>query len=435
MAQPAVRVPAPSPTTATRVRYKVLTWCVLLAAVTYMDRVCISVTAPGIMNDLGLSDTQMGLVFSAFTLAYGAFEIPTGWWGDRVGTRRVLTRIVTWWSSFTILTAAAFNYYVLLAIRFLFGAGEAGAWPNVARTLSRWFPATERGSAQGIFFTGAHGGAALTPILVTFMLGYMHWRWIFVIFGFVGFIWAIGWWRWYRDDPAEHPEVSAAELKYIEAGRLTAGSHSLKGVPWRRIFGSRNVPLLCLMYFTQTYGFYFFITWLPTYLARERGFSAMGLGFFAALPMIFCVIADVTGGLATDRLSRAYGLRIGRAVVGGASFLFAGASMLAGTAAQDPKTAAVLLALAAGWSTFCLGPAWGTCLDIAGHHAGVVSACMNTAGQVGGMLSPVILGLAVQYWANWSVPLYVTGLLFLIGGLCWAFIDPRQRIEAGAEAL
>jgi MFS family permease len=139
-----------------RVRYAVLAFCCALAAVTYLDRVCISVTANGIMRDLGLSELQMSFVFSAFTFAYGLFEIPTGHWGDRIGTRRVLTRIVAWWSTFTILTAGVFNYVSLLVVRFLFGAGEAGAWPNAARTFSRWFPATERGTAQGIFFMGAH---------------------------------------------------------------------------------------------------------------------------------------------------------------------------------------------------------------------------------------------------------------------------------------
>src|SRR5262245_16172608 len=184
-----------------RVRYRVLGLAVLLAGITYLDRVCISLTAPAMMRDLGLSKVQMSLVFSAFTLAYGIFEIPTGWWGDRIGTRRVLTRIVIWWSSFTIFTAGAFNYVSLLVIRFLFGVGEAGAWPNAAKTFSRWFPVTERGTAQGIFFMGAHLAGGLTPLLVTAMLVRMHWRWVFVVFGAVGFVWAAVWFWWFRDEP------------------------------------------------------------------------------------------------------------------------------------------------------------------------------------------------------------------------------------------
>src|SRR5262245_21914844 len=199
-----------------RVRYRVVGLAVLLAAITYLDRVAISLTAEPMMRDLSLDTIQMGFVFSAFTLAYGLFEIPTGWWGDRIGTRRVLTRIVVWWSSFTIATAAAFNYGSLLVIRFLFGVGEAGAWPNAARTFSRWIPLSERGTAQGIFFMGAHLGGALTPILVTAMLKVMHWRSVFIIFGAVGFVWAAIWYWWFRDDPEQHRAVSRRELEHIQ---------------------------------------------------------------------------------------------------------------------------------------------------------------------------------------------------------------------------
>src|SRR5688572_28763556 len=160
------------------------------------------------MRDLALTPEQMSFVFSAFTFAYGLFEIPTGHWGDRIGSRRVLTRIVAWWSAFTIATAGTFNYASLLIVRFLFGAGEAGAWPNAARTFSRWFPSSERGTAQGIFFMGAHLAGGLTRILVTVMLGWMHWRWVFVVFGVVGFVWAAAWHAWFRDEPEHHKSVS-----------------------------------------------------------------------------------------------------------------------------------------------------------------------------------------------------------------------------------
>ncbi|MBL8232851.1 MAG: MFS transporter [Bryobacterales bacterium] len=412
----------------TQVRYKVLGYTIVLGMVTYMDRVAISITSRDIQKELSLTDFQMSLVFSAFTLAYGMFEIPTGWWGDRVGTRRVLTRIVSWWSAFTIATAAAFNYHSLLAIRFLFGIGEAGAWPNVARTFSRWFPQSERGRAQGIFFTGAHFGAAFTPVVATWLLTLVHWRWVFVIFGSVGFLWALAWYRWFRDEPSEHAEVNEAERHHIESGRGPAGSHTMHGVPWGAIFSNRNVLLLCAAYFAQSYGFYFFLTWMPTYLARVRGFSAMNVGLFAGLPMVFCVLSDIFGGVAADWASRRFGLRVGRASVGITSYLCASLCMLAGTAAEEPRTAALLLALAAGWASFCLGAAWGTVLDISGANAGVVGGVMNTAGQIGGMLSPVILGYVVQNWSDWNYPLYLTGVLFLLGAFCWLFIDPRRPI-------
>jgi MFS family permease len=409
----------------TRARYKVLAIAVLLAGITYLDRVCIGVTAPHIMRELNLSQVQMSWVFSSFTLAYGLFEIPTGWWGDVVGTRRVLARIVTWWSSFTILTGTAFNYPSMLAIRFLFGVGEAGAWPNVARTFSRWFPLRERGTAQGIFFMGAHLAGGLTPLLVTTLLAYFHWRVLFVLFGSIGFVWAIGWYRWFRDDPAEHASVNAAERPNIESGRVAAASHKFDRAAWKQLLANRTVAALCFMYLTQSYGFNFYIYWLPTYLKNVRGFSGLQQGIMAGLPLTLSVLADLLGGITTDWLSRRYGLRVGRATVGGGSLAAAGLFMIGGTFVSNPVLAAVLISLAAASSNFLLGAAWGTCIDLGGRHSGVLSAAMNTSGQVGAFVSPLLVGYVVQHFANWNAPLYLTGALYLAGALCWLWINPR----------
>ncbi len=231
------------------VRYRVLAMTVALAFLTYMDRVCISVTAPAILRDLRLTTIQMGFVFSAFTAAYALFEIPTGWWADRIGSRRVLTRIVIWWSVFTGLTGAAWDFRSLLALRALFGAGEAGAWPTVARALSRWFPERERGTAQGIFFMGAHLGGGLTPILVAAIAERLGWRATFPLLSVFGFVWAASWFRWYRDEPRDHASVSAEEVAWIESGKrampeeLSNSRHSPSGlenagslVPVRDVF-------------------------------------------------------------------------------------------------------------------------------------------------------------------------------------------------------
>ncbi len=226
---------------ASRVRYRVLAFAVALAALTYLDRVCIAQTAPAMMRDLGLTNVQMGFVFSAFTIAYAVFEIPTGAWGDRIGSRRVLTRIVIWWSSFTIATAAAYNYASLLVIRFLFGMGEAGAFPNVSKSFSRWFPTAERGTAQGIFFAGAHLGGGLTPLLVAALLSVMTWRLVFVVFGTVGFVWAVAWFQWFRDEPADHPAVNRAERKFIESGRRDDRLDRLDANVFGRIVTDRNM--------------------------------------------------------------------------------------------------------------------------------------------------------------------------------------------------
>ena len=425
--------PPPGKPPMTRVRYRVLAFTVALAAVTYLDRVCISRAEGRIRSDLGLSKVQMGFVFSAFTIAYALFEIPTGAWGDRIGPRRVLTRIVAWWSSFTIATAGAFNYASMLTIRFFFGMGEAGAFPNASKVISRWFPAVERGTAQGIFFAGAHLGGGLTPILVGALLTVMDWRWIFAVFGLLGFVWAREWYRWFRDEPADHPEVGEAERKYIEAGRLGDRPHALDARRLGRILSDRNVIALCLMYFTQAYGFYFNITWLPTYLAKARGFEDPALGILAGLPLILSSVADLTGGLATDRLVRSMGPRAGRCGIGGASLLVAGLALIAGAAVEERWTAAILIALAGAADSFLLGSAWSTCLDIAGHDAGLVTGAMNTAGQLGAFLSPIILPFFLPEGAeDWATPLYIAGGLYLAGSACWLFIDPRRPI-AGVE--
>lgn len=417
---------------ATRARHVVVGLAVLLAMVTYIDRACIATLAPNIMRDLHLSKEQMSLVYSAFALAYAAFEIPTAWWADKIGTRRVLTRIVLWWSGFTMATGAAFNFVSLVATRFLFGAGEAGAWPSAARAFSRWVPRRERGTVQGIFFTGAHLAGGLTPMLVLFMTGFMSWRAVFVVFGFLGVAWAIVWHRWFRDDPSEHPSVNAAELDKIRAGREPEGEHPKSWEYWRRLFGHRNILPLCLMYFPNSYAFYFCITWLPTYLAEKHGFEAISLGFFAGLPLIMSVMGDLLGGVTTDAVASRYGLRMGRAAVGVVAYIVAGVAMLMATVVGHPVLAGALIAVAVGASMFTLGAAWGTCLDIGGSHAGVVSATMNTSGQISSVLSPLMVTYLLGRFGDWNAPLYVMGGLFLFGAVCWCFIDPRRRVFEGS---
>jgi MFS family permease len=412
----------------TRVRRKVLAMAVALAAITYLDRVVISVARPYIARDLHLSPTEMGYVFSAFYVAYALFEIPTGWWGDRVGTRRVLTRIVCWWSVFTVLTGTAFSYSSLLAIRFLFGAGEAGAWPNVARTFSRWFPRRERGTAQGVFFVGAHLSGGLTPMLVTVLLVYCDWRLLFAAFGSLGFVWAFVWYRWFRDSPSEHPEVGAVERATIEGGSGADTGPALEKTRWKRLLANRTVACLCLMYFTQSFGGAFYVTWLPTYLT-SRGLSGLTAGLLAGLPLTLSALADLGGGITADRTAQRFGLRVGRVIVGGGSLAAAGLFTIAGTFAAAPVTAAVLIALGGASSNFLLGAAWGTCVDIGGRRSGSVSAAMNTSGQVGSILSPILVASVVQRFSNWSAPLYLTGVLFLFGATCWLWVDPTTSVD------
>jgi MFS transporter, ACS family, glucarate transporter len=407
-------------------RSRVLAMTVALAFLTYMDRVCISVTAPAILRDLRLSNIQMGFVFSAFTAAYALFEIPTGWWADRIGSRRVLTRIVTWWSIFTGLTGVAWNFPSLLALRALFGAGEAGAWPTVARALSRWFPERERGTAQGIFFMGAHLGGGLTPILVAAIAARIGWRGTFPLLSVFGFIWAVSWFRWYRDEPRDHASITAEELGWIEGGQRPTPESGRENI-FRAALKTPGIWFLCLMYFTQTYGFNLYVTWMPTYLQREKHLHGTMLAVLAGLPLLLSVPADLFGGILTDRLSQKFGLRLGRCLVGFGSLAAAGLFLFAGALSQG-VVSAVLIALAAASSNFLLGASWGTCADIAGNHAATVSAAMNTSGQVGGVLSPIVFAFLTRTSASWAAPLFVTAALYFGGAVCWYFVHPEQTL-------
>jgi ACS family glucarate transporter-like MFS transporter len=411
------------------VRSRVLAMTVALAFLTYMDRVCISVTAPAILRDLRLTTIQMGFVFSAFTAAYALFEIPTGWWADRIGSRRVLTRIVIWWSVFTGLTGAAWDFRSLLALRALFGAGEAGAWPTVARALSRWFPERERGTAQGIFFMGAHLGGGLTPLLVAAIADRIGWRATFPVLSLFGFIWAASWFRWYRDEPREHASVSAEELGWIEDGRLAIPEElGNKGIV-QAALKTPGVWFLCAMYFTQTYGFNLYVTWMPTYLQHEKQLHGTALGVLAGLPLLLSVPADLVGGILTDRLSLKLGLRKGRCLVGFGSLAAAGVFLFCGSLAGG-KISAVLIALAAASSNFLLGASWGACADMAGNHAATISAAMNTSGQIGGVLSPIAFAVLTRTGASWAGPLYLTAALYIVGAGCWYFVHPERPLGA-----
>ncbi len=420
---------------ASRVRYRVVALATGLGMITYLDRACIATLAPGIVRDLGLSTIQMGYVFTVFQLAYALFEIPTAWWADRRGTRSVLSRIVLWWSFLTAATGAAFNYPALLAIRFLFGLGEAGAWPCVARTFSRWIPVRERGTVQGVFFAGAHLVGGLTPALVLFLLQFMSWRSIFVCFGGVGLAWVAVWHTWFRNDPSEHHEVNAAELQKIVAERPPDSVHATGWDYWGNLIRSKTMIALCVMYIPNCMIFYFCITWLPTYLRQRHGFDATSLGIFSGLPLIVSMPGDLLGGLVTDRLSARYGLRIGRCGLGAVAYVIAGLALLFAAASPTPLVAATLIALATGMTMFTLGAAWGTVIEVGRNHVGVVGATMNSVGNLAAMLNPLIVAYSVQWFGSWNIPLYLMGALFLLGACCWVLVDPRRPVFGEESAV
>ncbi len=411
------------------VRSKVLGFAFALSVITYLDRVCISTAAPYITEELGLTMLQMSVVFSAFTLAYSIFEIPTGWLADTRGARSVLTRIVLWWSAFTILTGSAWSYASLLVTRFLFGAGEAGAFPGVSRALSRWFPLQERGRANGILFLGSRVGGALAPALSLFLIHQWGWRWSFTAFGSIGFVWALLWFRFFRDEPEEHPKASASEIEWI---RQDGPKESAQPVPWATLFGSTNLYAICGMYFAFGYGLYFYFTWLPTYLIQVLGFSAFAGGALAGLPFVLAGGADLLGGFLTDRLSSRRGLKVGRSLLGCCAFLGSAFLLLGSTVVDDRLPKAILIALALASADLGLAAAWAVCLDVGRRHAGVVTGAMNTFGNLGGMLAPLVVGYVVQRFGSWTVAFQVSAAIYAVGGILWLVIDPTRQLSEEA---
>jgi len=386
----------------TRARRTMLAFALGAMAVAYLDRICISTAAPAIKTDLGLDDAQMGYVFSAFTLAYALFEVPSGWLADRFGARLMLTRIVLWWSAMTAATGAAQGFASLVAVRALFGMGEAGVFPSLTRAFGRWLPARERGAAFGLTLMAAALGGAATQPLVVALLERVSWRQAFPIFGAVGVGYAVAWFAWFRDDPSQHRGVNAAELAMI--GCDPPAPHP--AVPWRRLMRSRNLAALCAMYFGAIYGWYFYLTWLPTYLLRARGFDLAAVGWLAALPLLGIATGSLVGGLFSDALTRHFGARVGLRTPGVVGLPLAALAIVSAVLAQDPRTSAYCLAAAAGLAALGVAPAWSVCLAIGGRHAGVVSGTMNTFGNLGGVTSPVVVGWSLALWGSWEAPLY-----------------------------
>jgi MFS transporter, ACS family, glucarate transporter len=407
----------------TRARYTLLYFACVLSVITYIDRVCIASSAPAIRADLRLDSVQMGWVFSAFTFAYAVFEIPTGWMADVFGPRRTLMRIVLWWSAFTAASGLAWNFTSLLIARFLFGAGEAGAYPSISRSFSRWFPVTERGAAHGAVFMSSRLGAAATPPLVILIISAAGWRVSFWIFGSLGVAWSVLWWRWFRDDPAAHPSVGPDERAFIASG---TPSTDTANVHWRDLL-DRNLLCICLMYFCIAYGLYFYLTWLPTYFKEARGFSSQQAAWLASAVLFTGAVASIAGGWLTDRLTKRYGLKVGRSIAVVALPL-SGALIIAATLSPSPLLAAVLIAFAFFWAELCLSPSWAMCHDIGGEAAGTVTGAMNTLGNLGGSLSPLVFGYSVQLWNSWSTPLVIMACIYGVGGMLTLRVDPRRRL-------
>jgi MFS family permease len=412
----------------TRTRHVVLWLTVAAYMITYMDRVVISSTVPMIQKDLGLDKVTMGWVLAAFSWGYALFQIPGGWLGDKIGPRRALTLIVTWWSIFTSLTALSWSAGSMAAFRFLFGVGEAGAFPTATRSLSRWMLPTERAYAQGVTHAGSRLGAAITPVLVVWIMTTWGWRYAFVSFGLLGVAWALLWFLYYRDTPEEHRGVNAAELDLIHNSLGGPRSRKSTDVPWRAILASSTLFRLSGMYFFYGFCIQVYLIWFPTYLYEHRGMNLKQMGFYASLPLLAGVLGDLLGGLASDFLAHRTGnLKMARRGVAMFGFLLAAAGIIPATLTPDPQWCVAYTCLGVFALELTVGVSWAIPLDIGADYAGSVSAVMNTCGNIGGAISPALVAYLAKAY-GWDVPFLLASALCVVAALLFLRIDATRKI-------
>ncbi len=422
----------------TRTRWRILFLLLLISIVTYIDRVNISVTARQMMPALGLSDLQMGQIFSAFVFGYALFQVPGGWMGDRWGPRRVLTFAVIWWSIFTALTAIAPTLPLvnligimgsLVVVRFLIGIGEAAALPNFNRSIANWHPPQERGLGIGITIGGIGIGSALTPPVTAWIMVNYGWQTAFYAAGLLGLVIALLWYWYATDLPHQHPHVNEAEVAIIEGqDQHKDDVEKSEKVPWKAILTTPTVWWLTISYTCLGYVAYIYMSWFYLYLVNVRGFAILQGAFFASAPFIAMTIFCPLGGWVTDRLVEKYGLNWGRASVGGTGMILAALFIIIGANVEAPYLAIGFLSLGAGWLYFTVGPFWSSTTDLSKPYAGTLSGLMNTGANLGGTLSPTLTPWIADAY-GWPVALGLAAGIALIGGICWFFIRPGLGLQ------
>lgn len=416
----------------TRVRHAVLGLTIAAYMITYMDRVVISTAVPSIQKEFGFSIITMGWILSSFQWAYALFQIPVAWLGDRIGARRALTLIVGWWSIFTSATTLAWGAGSIAALRFLFGMGEAGAFPIATASLSRWVLPSERGFAQGATHAGSRLGGALTPAAASVLIAHYGWRSPFLAFGCLGLIWAAAWHWYYRDSPAAHPSVNKPERYLIERSLGPAVDRRIvsRSVPWKRILSSPQMWILSAMYFCYAYNISVYLVWFPKYLNDSRGFSLQQMGLFASLPLLAGTAGDLLGGWISDIWTRHSGnIRTARRFTAIAGFLMAALCIVPACYTTSPYRSVMYSCLALFALELTVGVSWAIPLDIGGAHSGSVAAIMNTCGNLGGAIASAASAYLVKLY-GWNVPFLVVAALSLVAAALYCRIHAGRPIVA-----
>jgi ACS family glucarate transporter-like MFS transporter len=403
----------------------------VISATAFLDRVNISVAGKAIEHDFGLTDIQFGWIASAFVAGYALFQAPAGRIADRFGPRIVIGFGTVWWGIFTALTGMvpstlSWSLPLLMCTRFALGVGEAVVYPAGNRFVASWIPIRERGLANGLIFAGVGAGSAISPPIVVAVMTRYGWRSSFWLSAFIGLAVGAVWYWLCRNKPEEHPWVGKTELAEIQSG-LPASVKIQRPLPWRRILKDRNLIALTLSYFTFGYAAYMFFTWFFIYLSSVRGLNLKSSAFYGTLPFIAMAITSPAGGWISDRLSRRFGLRVGRCAVAGMGFILAAVFMAIGPHAQDPRLASIVLAGGAGALYIAQSMFWSVSSEIAGSSSGSVSGVMNMGNQIGGVITASLSPWIAREF-GWSASFAVAAALCLAGGLAWMLVRPERAI-------
>ena len=403
---------------ATHARYWVVAFALALAMIMYIQRVAISQAIVPIAEELHLDQAQKGIILGAFGLSYALFEIPMGLLGDKLGVRRVLSFLVLFWSLFTALTGAAWNMVSLWVARFVFGAGEAGCFPNLTRMLSSWLPLSERVKAQAIMWAFGRWGGALAPPVAVFVIYHLGWRLGFVALALLGAAWVLAFAPWFRDDPKDHKSVNAEELKLLENSRaLVLHEH---GVPWYRLLLQKDIAFLGLQYFGFSFTWYFYVTWLPTWLQQARGLSPIEAAGYATLPLAAGGFGSIVSGFLP--------MAIPRKLVAILGFFTTAILLCIIPHVPDITTAMLLMALASFSSDLTMPISWNTCVEIGKQYTATVSSTMNMLGNFAGFVAPMVFGFILQATnSNYTIVMYSMAGAAVVSALCWFFIEPDKN--------
>jgi ACS family glucarate transporter-like MFS transporter len=418
------------------VRWYLVFWLFILSAVSFLDRVNISVAGSSIATEYHLSHIQLGWLFSSFLWGYALFQTLGGWLADRLGPRLVLAAGVGWWGIFTALTATvspalAGAVFLFVLIRFLLGAGEAIMFPASNQFISRWIPTQERGIANGVIFAGVGAGAGSAPAIVTYIMVHYGWRWSFWLSAFIGLLAGLIWFLVARDTPEEHPTVRPSELLHIQtgrgAGRSGVPASNTRLIPWGVILASKEVWLVTLSYFCFGYVAWIFFSWFYIYLAKVRGLDLKASAFYSTLPPLAMVAGSLLGGVINDKLTKSRGKRAGRCGIAVFALSLAAALLVIGSQAASARLASMVLAGGAGALYLAQSSYWSVTADISGPRAGSASGFMNMGAQFGGGLTAVLTPVLAQH-LGWTYAFLVAATLSALGAVAWLAVDPSQTL-------